>query len=147
VRLIIEARIEGAAAASTPMKLGVIERQDDQLTLSNLGLRLDEGRELLRRAQGSDGLGTGGILAGRPLDVRTMRSPVGPQRQRHELVSARMAKRRQMRWSEQGAHLLVQVRSAVLNGTLRPRERPIPWPAKAKNGSRDTDYEWELEAA
>jgi hypothetical protein len=65
----------------------------------------------------------------------------------NELVSTRMAKRRQMRWSEQGAHLLVQVRSAVLNGTLRPRERPIPWPAKAKNGSRDTDYEWELEAA
>jgi len=64
----------------------------------------------------------------------------------NELVSARMAKRRQMRWSEQGAHLLVQVRAAVLNGTLRPRERPVPWPAKA-NDSRYRDYEWELEAA
>jgi hypothetical protein len=51
MRLIIEARIEGAAAASTPIKLGVIERQNEELTLSNLGLRLDEGRELLRRTQ------------------------------------------------------------------------------------------------
>jgi len=79
--------------------------------------------------------------AGQAISSATAESAV------NELVSARMAKRRQMRWSEQGAHLLVQVRSAVLNGTLRPRERPVPWPAKARNDSRYRDYEWELEAA
>ncbi|MDM0118032.1 hypothetical protein QTI66_38800 [Variovorax sp. J22R133] len=51
MRLIIEARIEGAAAASELIQLGVVERQDDELNLSNLGMRLEEGRELLRRIQ------------------------------------------------------------------------------------------------
>ena len=82
-------------------------------------------------------------IEGRSLCERRFKSAMAV----NELVSARMAKRRQMRWSEQGAHLLVQVRSAVLNGTLRPRERPVPWPAKARNVSRYRDYEWELEAA
>ena len=58
--------------------------------------------------------------AGLPISSATAESAV------NELVSMRMAKRQQMRWSEQGAHLLVQVRAAVLNGTLRPRERPFP---------------------
>lgn len=31
-----------------------------------------------------------------------------------------MAKKRQMRWTDQGAHCLVQVRVAVLNGELSP---------------------------
>ncbi len=32
-----------------------------------------------------------------------------------------MAKKRQMRWSDEGAHLLVQVRVHVINGELKPR--------------------------
>ena len=34
----------------------------------------------------------------------------------NQLVSARMNKRRQMRWSPRGAHRLLQVRAAVLDG-------------------------------
>ena len=33
-----------------------------------------------------------------------------------QLVNARMNKRRQMRWSPQGAHRVLQVRAAVLDG-------------------------------
>jgi hypothetical protein len=36
------------------------------------------------------------------------------------VVSQRMAKKRQMRWTDEGAHCLVQIRVAVLNGELSP---------------------------
>src|SRR5215813_9757944 len=36
----------------------------------------------------------------------------------NQAVSLRMAKKRQMRWSDQGAHLLAQVRVSDLNGQL-----------------------------
>ena len=35
------------------------------------------------------------------------------------VVSKRMVKKQQMRWSQRGAHLLLQVRTQVLNGDLR----------------------------
>jgi hypothetical protein len=38
----------------------------------------------------------------------------------NQVVSLRMAKKRQMRWTDAGAHHLVQVRLAVLNGELSP---------------------------
>jgi hypothetical protein len=41
----------GVTASSAPVHIGIIERPDDELNMSNLGLRLDEGRELLRRIQ------------------------------------------------------------------------------------------------
>jgi len=44
----------------------------------------------------------------------------------NEVVSLRCAKKRQMRWTNKGAHLLVQVRVAVLNGDLKMREMPEP---------------------
>jgi len=44
----------------------------------------------------------------------------------NEVVSLRCAKKRQMRWTNKGAHLLVQVRVAVLNGDLKTRELPEP---------------------
>lgn len=65
----------------------------------------------------------------------------------NELVSTRMAKRQRIRWSEQGAHLLVQVRAAVLNGTLRPREKPVTWSGNAGHERCNAHSEWELEAA
>lgn len=37
----------------------------------------------------------------------------------NQVVSKRMVKKQQMRWSERGAHLLLQVRTQVLNGDLR----------------------------
>ena len=36
----------------------------------------------------------------------------------NQLVSARMNKRQQMRWSPRGAHRVLQVRAAVLDGRL-----------------------------
>ena len=60
----------------------------------------------------------------------------------NELVSMRMAKKRQMRWSDEGAHALVQVRAAVLNGKLKARERPVPWYRKpASNAWRFDDFD------
>src|SRR5476649_1491260 len=43
----------------------------------------------------------------------------------NEVVSLRCAKKRQMRWTNKGAHLLVQVRVAVLNGDLKMREMGV----------------------
>jgi hypothetical protein len=42
----------------------------------------------------------------------------------NEVVSLRCAKKRQMHWTNKGAHLLVQVRVAVLNGELKMRDMP-----------------------
>ncbi|WP_439671730.1 hypothetical protein [Cupriavidus necator] len=38
----------------------------------------------------------------------------------NQVISQRMAKKRQMRWTDEGAHCMVQVRVAVLNGELSP---------------------------
>jgi hypothetical protein len=37
----------------------------------------------------------------------------------NQVVSKRMVKKQQMRWSQHGAHLLLQVRTRVLNDELR----------------------------
>jgi len=37
----------------------------------------------------------------------------------NEVVAKRMAKKQQMQWSHQGAHCLLQTRTAVLNGDLQ----------------------------
>jgi len=37
----------------------------------------------------------------------------------NQVVSKRMVKNHQMRWNQQGAHLLLQVRTRVLNDVLR----------------------------
>ena len=44
----------------------------------------------------------------------------------NEVVSWRMAKKRQMRWSDEGAHLLAQVRVQAINGELHPRAYVTP---------------------
>ena len=36
----------------------------------------------------------------------------------NQVINARMCKRQQMRWTPRGAHLLAQVRCAVINGDL-----------------------------
>jgi hypothetical protein len=41
----------------------------------------------------------------------------------NSLVGKRMVKKQQMRWSTHGAHMLMQVRTADLNGELRDRLR------------------------
>jgi hypothetical protein len=52
----------------------------------------------------------------------------------NSLVSKRMVKNQQMRWSPSGAHLMLQVRAAMVNGNLRQRLReksdlPVPPPS------------------
>jgi hypothetical protein len=39
----------------------------------------------------------------------------------NQVINARMCKRQQMRWTPRGAHLLAQVRCAVINGDLREK--------------------------
>ncbi|MGX5851971.1 hypothetical protein ACWGTO_34005, partial [Mesorhizobium sp. PL10] len=41
----------------------------------------------------------------------------------NSLVGKRMVKKQQMRWSFHGAHMLMQVRTAEINGELRNRLR------------------------
>jgi len=53
----------------------------------------------------------------------------------NEVVSLRCAKKRQMRWTNKGAHLLIQVRVAVLNGELKMRDLPIPLQSRTKQKS------------
>jgi len=48
--------------------------------------------------------------AGKPISTSRAEGTV------NQLVSARMNKRRQMRWSPRGAHRILQVRAAVLDG-------------------------------
>jgi len=50
--------------------------------------------------------------AGKPISSSRAESTV------NQLVNARMNKRRQMRWSPVGAHRMLQVRAAVLDGRL-----------------------------
>jgi hypothetical protein len=38
-------------------------------------------------------------------------------------VAKRMVKKQQMRWSQHGAHMLMEVRAAEINGELRERLR------------------------
>jgi hypothetical protein len=61
--------------------------------------------------------------AGKPVSTAMAESAV------NQVINARMCKRQQMRWSPRGAHLLVQVRCAVINGDLASRLRrwsPLP---------------------
>ena len=65
----------------------------------------------------------------------------------NEVVSWRMAKKRQMRWSDEGAHPLAQVRVHVINGDLYPRAFATPLrPPKPFHRSNDDAY-FELKAA
>jgi hypothetical protein len=38
----------------------------------------------------------------------------------NQVISKRFVKKQQMRWTKKGAHLLLQVRTQVLNEDLRP---------------------------
>ncbi len=51
--------------------------------------------------------------AGKPISTSRAEGTV------NQLVNARMNKRRQMRWSPRGAHRVLQVRAAVLDGRFR----------------------------
>jgi len=54
----------------------------------------------------------------------------------NEVVAKRMVKKQQMQWSRQGAHCLLQTRTAVLNGELRDHfERWYPEIAAKNHGA------------
>jgi len=57
--------------------------------------------------------------AGKPISTSRAEGTV------NQLVSARMNKRRQMRWSPQGAHRVLQVRAAVLDGRFSRQAIPL----------------------
>jgi CHASE2 domain-containing sensor protein len=54
----------------------------------------------------------------------------------NQVINARMCKRQQMRWTPRGAHLLVQVRCAVLNGDILEK-----WKAQEKAAIEPIDPE------
>jgi hypothetical protein len=55
--------------------------------------------------------------AGKPISTAMAESAV------NQVLNARMCKRQQMRWTPRGAHLLAQVRCAVINGDLTAKLR------------------------
>jgi len=57
--------------------------------------------------------------AGKPISTSRAEGTV------NQLVSARMNKRRQMRWSPRGAHRVLQVRAAVLDGRFDHQAIPL----------------------
>lgn len=57
----------------------------------------------------------------------------------NEVISLRMAKKRQIRWTDEGAHLLAQVRVHELNGELRPRV--VTFPLRAKKPASDPAWD------
>ncbi len=57
--------------------------------------------------------------AGKPISTSQAEGTV------NQLVSARMNKRRQMRWSRRGAHRVLQVRAAVLDGRFGHQAVPL----------------------
>ena len=66
--------------------------------------------------------------AGQPISTAMAESAV------NQVLNQRMCKRQQMRWTPRGAHLLAQVRCAVINGDLTAKlreykaqsEEPVP---------------------
>ena len=54
----------------------------------------------------------------------------------NQVVSHRMAKKRQMRWTDEGAHCMAQVRVAVLNGELSLRRISALQATASRHGKR-----------
>ena len=56
----------------------------------------------------------------------------------NEAVAKRMVKKQQMQWSRQGAHCLLQARTAVLNGELR--DHFVEWYPEMHAGGSEPHY-------
>ncbi len=57
----------------------------------------------------------------------------------NEVVATRMVKKQQMQWSRQGAHCILQTRTAVLNGELRDHFEE--WYPDLSAGTNDEESE------
>jgi len=64
----------------------------------------------------------------------------------NEVVAKRMAKKQQMQWSPQGAHYLLQTRTAVLNGELRNQFKQWYPSMKVEDGASDPEEELPMAA-
>ena len=100
--------------------LEVLDNLDDDLDL--LSAPGDRGRKLLkalREFQGYIAMNRAYLpfgdryRHGEPISTAFAESTI------NQVVSKRMVKRQQMRWSQRGAHQLLQVRTKVLNNELR----------------------------
>ena len=130
MRLIIEARLEGAQATDGKSEATIIAAVErESRSVADLGLTLAEGRALVAGVQAMlVSRQTAGWMAGElacsrcgygaryykglPISSSIAESAV------NQVVSHRMAKKQQMRWTDEGAHRLAQVRVADLNGEL-----------------------------
>ncbi len=84
-----------------------------EATVRRLAARCAERRRYIENNEGAlidDGQRS---RAGKPISTSRAEGTV------NQLVNARMNKRRQMRWSPRGAHRVLQVRAAVLDGRFR----------------------------
>ena len=81
-------------------------------SLEQLAYRLDELFAYLERNEGSTIAYGKHYREHKPISTAMAESAV------NQVVNARMCKSQQMRWTPRGAHLLAQVRCAVINGDL-----------------------------
>jgi hypothetical protein len=101
MRWIIEARLaDSDTVTDSDEVLAVIERRG--CSLAQLGPSLAKGCTLLAKVQAG--------LVSKQVEGSAM----------NQVVSHRMAKKQQMRWTDERAHCMAQVRIAVLNGELHP---------------------------
>ena len=63
-------------------------------------------------------------MAGRRASAGEVISTAFTESAVNQVISKRMVKKQQMRWTPRGAHLLLQVRARVLNDQLDPRQTP-----------------------
>ncbi len=109
-------------------RIVVAETPKFENSLNQLDYRLREFFDYLQNNRGTT-INYGKLhRAGQPISTAMAESAV------NQILSQRMCKRQQMRWTPKGAHLLASVHSAVINGDLTAKlrqqkvqsEEPIP---------------------
>jgi hypothetical protein len=93
-------------------RIVVAETQKFQNSLEHLDYRLREFFSYLENNRGALVAYRKRHRAGKPISTAMAESAV------NQVINARMCKNQQMRWTPRGAHLLAQVRCAVINGDL-----------------------------
>jgi hypothetical protein len=129
-RIWVETRLDGRILERE--LVSSVERPASGIGLEEVGLDLEEGKAVLRKVQARIVQTQVNMLSaahrrcfrcGRNQRVKDLRTGLRISRALAEsamshLVNQRMGKRQPMRWSAEGAHLLLQVRCAVLDNRL-----------------------------
>jgi hypothetical protein len=98
-------------------RIVVAETPKFENSLKQLDYRLREFFDYLQNNRGTT-INYGKLhRAGQPISTAMAESAV------NQVLNQRMCKRQQMRWTPRGAHLLAQVRCAVINGDLTAKLR------------------------